>query len=487
MIPASSSRRHRVVRRLGAVLLVCGLFVALAAVAAPAQPAGELVDVVEVEGIIDQTISDYLVERIEHAEADGAEAVVVSLDTPGGLGVSMDRIVDAITTSSVPVAVWVGPSGARAASAGMYIAYASHVLAMAPATTMGAAAPVDLGGGDLDAEVRNTAEGQLLALAEMHGRDVDFARRAVRDGAVVAIGEVDSLPADARLPAGIEPGDVTIVSSGDLGSMPVADLVAESLPDLLTALDGRDVRLMAADGTPTTATIAIDQASANVRFNNLGLVRRVLHTVASPTLAYLLLIAGALALLFEIFQPGFGVSGVTGIVLIGLALYGVSVLPVNWLALGLIVLGLVLLAADLAIAGLGPLTGGGTIALTVGSFLLFSGSHALRLPPWLIGAVVLFNLFFFVVIMTTVLRAQGTQPMLGAEGLEGTVGVVRSVLNPEGRIFVNGALWRGRVPEDAGRVKAGTRVRVLGVDEHMTLQVEIVGTDEDADDQAPVG
>lgn len=472
------------VRKPATILLLAGLFLALLAAAAPAQPSGALVDVIEVEGIIDQTIADYITERIDRAAADGAEAVVISLDTPGGLGISMDEIVNTITNSEVPVAVWVGPSGAQAASAGMYISYASHILAMAPATTIGAATPVDLGGGDLDEKVRNAFEARLVALAELRGRDVEFAREAVRSGAVVAIGEVDELPQGAEVPSGIDIEDVTVVSADDLEQRPVADFVAASLPDVLTALDGREVEMAGANGATTTRTLSIDQAAANVRFNNLGLVRRVLHTVANPTLAYLLLITGALALLFEVFQPGFGVAGVSGLILIGLALYGVSVLPVNWLALGLIVIGLTLLAIDLAIAGLGALTAGGTVALAAGSFLLFS-SDVLRVSPWVIVPVVLFNVLFFVVIMTSVLRAQSSAAMLGAEGMQGKIGVVRSIMNPEGHIFVNGALWRARAPEAVGKVKTGTKVRVLGVNDRLTLDVEVV--DEAAPDEAVVG
>ncbi len=227
----------------------------------------------------------------------------------------------------------------------------------------------------------------------------------------------------------------------------------------------------------------MDGSTANVRFNNLGLVRRVLHTVANPTLAYLLIVAGALAMLFEVFQPGFGVAGVSGLVLFGLGLYGLSVLPVNWLAFGLLLVGLALLAVDLAVAGLGAPTAGGTIALAVGSFLLFSGPELLRVSPWVIGPVVAFNVVFFVIVMTTVLRAQGNQAMAGAEGMIGKVGVVRSVLNPEGHVFVAGALWRARAPQDEGKVRTGERVRVLGVNDRLTLDVEVV----DADDQAPVG
>ena len=492
MIPPVALRRHfgapaprRARLRAAIVLLLSGVVLTALAGAAPAQPSGALVDVVEVEGIIDQTIADYITERIEQAEADKAEVVVLSLDTPGGLGVSMDEIIDTISHSEVPVTVWVGPSGAQAASAGMYIAYASHVLAMAPATTMGAATPVDLGGGDLDDKVRNASEAQLVALAEARGRDVEFARAAVRDGAVIAIGEVDELPEGAELPAGIDADSVSVVSADELDDRPVADFVAASLPDVLTALNGREVELTGPDGSGSSTTLAIDQTTANVRFNNLGLVRRVLHTVANPTLAYLLLISGALALLFEVFQPGFGVAGVSGLILIGLGLYGLSVLPVNWLAFALLVVGLVLLAVDLAVAGLGALTAGGTIALAAGSFLLFT-SPVLRVSLWVIVPVVLFNLLFFVVIMTSVLRAQSSQAMLGAEGMQGKVGVVRSMLNPEGHIFVNGALWRARAPEADGKVKTGTKVRVIGLNDRLTLDVEVLDSDADAD-ATPVG
>lgn len=485
MIPRSGCGRPRAARTLGLTLLLAGLLLGLLTSAAGAQDGtGALVEVVEIEGIVDQTVGDYLIDIIDQAEADGAEAVVVSLDTPGGMGVSADEITSAITQSPVPVVVWVGPSGARASSVGMYMGYAAHVLAMAPSTTIGAAHPVDLRTDDQDPSA--AAEGALVALADLRGRDVDFAARAVRDGAVVAIGEVAQLPQDVQLPSGIERADVTVVAPHELEQRPVADLVVGSLPDLLSALDGRDVELMAADGTTTTAILAVDQATARVRFNNLGLGRRILHTVANPTLAYLLLIGGALTLLFEVFQPGFGVAGVTGVTLIGLALYGLAVLPVNWLAFALVVLGLSLLAADLAIAGLGALTAGGTVALAVGSFLLFDGAQALRVSPWLIGLIVAFNVVFFVVIMTTVLRAQSSQAMLGAEGMEGKVGVVRSMLNPEGHIFVDGALWRARAPADAGKVKTGTQVRVLGVNDRLTLDVEIVDADQAADVRSTV-
>lgn len=474
MVRLRGAAPARVRRPLAVVLLALGFVLGIASAASGQSGDGPLVDVVEIEGVIDQTIADYLDERVVAANRDGAEVVVIQLDTPGGLGVSMEEIVGDIEASRVPVVVWVGPPGAQAASAGTFIAMASHVLAVAPATLLGAATPVDLGGGDLDDKITNAAEGRLEGLAAQRGRNEDFARRAVRDAAVVVTVPDGETEAPEELRDGVDEGDVEVLTATQIVDQGIAEIVASTLPDVLSALDGRTVAVAAGDGGTDEVTLDVDAQTAQVRFHNLGLVRRVLHTVANPTLAYLLLIGGALALLFEVFQPGFGVAGATGVVLLGLGFYGLSVLPVSWVALALIVLGLAMLAADLAVAGLGVLTAGGTIALAVGSFLLFTGPELLRISPWLIGGVVAWNLLFFVVVMTQVLRAQGNQALVGAESLAGKVGVVRSVLNPEGHVFVDGALWRARAPETAGRVATGSKVRVVGLNDRLTLDVELV-------------
>jgi membrane-bound serine protease (ClpP class) len=470
--------------RLSVLVLLTGVLLALVASVAGAQTDGPTVEVLEVEGIIDQTLSDYVTDVIDRANETGAEVVVLQLDTPGGLGESMTRITRAIETSQVPVVVWVGPAGAQAASAGVFIGYSGHLLAMAPGTLMGAATPVALDGSDLGAKIANTTEGELLRLADLRGRDADFASAAIRDAAVIVAAppsaEPVELPEDAVLPADVTRADVEVLSEFDLIDRQIIDFMASTLPDVLRELDGREVAVMNAAGELESRVLDVDPVTANVRFNNLGLIRSLLHTVANPNLAYLLIIGGALAMLFEVFQPGFGVAGVSGFALFGLGLYGLSVLPVRWLAFGLIILGLALLAIDLAIGALGALTAGGTLSLLVGSILLFSGPDILRVSPWIIAAVTVFNVVFFVGIMTTVLRAQGNQAMAGAEGLAGQVGVVRSMLNPEGHIFVAGALWRARAPESAGKVKTGTHVKILGLNDSLTLDVEPITADEGA-------
>ena len=209
-----------------------------------------------------------------------------------------------------------------------------------------------------------------------------------------------------------------------------------------------------------------------MRFNNLGLVGQVLHALTSPTLVYLLVVGGALALLFEVFQPGFGVAGVSGGALLALGALGLAVLPTSWLGIALVPAGLLALAADLALGRLGVLTVAGTVAFAGGSALLFTGPPLLDIPYWLVGVVSAFNVVFFVGVMTSVLRAQGNQALAGAERLIGQTAVVRSMLNPEGHIFAGGALWRARAPEAAGRVKTGTPVRVVGLNDRLTLDVQ---------------
>ncbi|MDP8971370.1 MAG: hypothetical protein M3N52_12915 [Actinomycetota bacterium] len=475
MTPRLRSRRRWPRRRLGALALLAGLVLAaLSATAWAQQEPGATVDVIEVSGVVDPAMARYLTETVAKAEREGSEVVVVQLDTPGGLGVSLDEIVETIGSSRVPVVVWVGPRGAQATSLGTFIAYAAHVLALAPGATIGAAVPVDLGAAT-DEQVRDDVEAALTGLARLRGRGDGFARAAAQ-GTLVAVAPASSVPDPAALGA----EEVESLSPRALIDRRIADFVAASLPDVLGELDGRTVRVAAPGGGSRFDRLTVDEERARVRFHSLGLVGRVLHTLANPTLAYLLLIGGALALLFEVFQPGFGVAGVSGLAMLAMGLYGLWVLPVNWLAFGLLTVGLLLLAADLAVAGLGAATVGGTLALAAGSFLLFDGPALLRVSAWLVLAVVTATVAFFVLVMTTVLRAQAPPTLGDAEGLVGQVGVVRSVLNPQGHVFVAGALWRARAPGPVAPVKTGTRVRVVGSSDASTLDVE------PADQSSPV-
>ncbi len=463
MYPVTGRLAVMTPRFLALLLLFAGLLVA--AVPARAQNSGALVDVVQIEGIVDRQVADYLRDTIAKANADDGDLVAIELDTPGGLGVTAEELVQMIATSEVPVLTFVPPSS-RATSAGAVIAQASHILAMSPVSRMGAAAPVDLGSAAAGDELAE----QMASLAERRGRNPEFAAAMVRDARVLTVLAPGADATDVPQDVVTESDDVLALGADEVLEGEYADVVEPGLNSVLERLSGYEVAL---DGG-ATRVLSIDGETAQIRFNSLGLIPRILHTVANPTLAYLLVISGALALAFEVFQPGFGVAGVSGLALASLGLYGLTVLPVNWWGVALVVVGLVLLTIDLAVAGLGALTVGGALALGLGSFLSFGGPPILRPSPWVLGLVVLFTLAYFVVILTTVLRAQGSQAITGAEGLVGQTGVVRSVLNPEGHVYVRGALWRARAPEEAGRVRTGSAVRVLGVNDALTLEVEPV-------------
>ncbi|HYH27555.1 MAG TPA: nodulation protein NfeD [Actinomycetota bacterium] len=413
-----------------------------------AQDDARIVEVIDLRGVIDPTLAGYLSTRVSSAIDEGAEAIVIQLDTPGGVDVSMRAMVQEIIRSPVPVAVWVGPPGARAASAGVFLVYASHFAVMADGTNLGAAHPVDLGGnleGAQEDKAVNDATAFLRSLAERRGRNVEFAEDAVR--------ESRSLTAREAL------------------DEEVIDSVESSIPDVLAAMDGRSFEV--AGGAERTVDTVAEEGEAGrvvVRFHKPGLLTRILHAVTDPSVAFLLLVLGFWAIVFEISQPGFGIAGISGAVSLILAFYALSVLPVNLAALLLVLLGLALFAIDVFTAGLGVFTIGGTLALGVGSFLLFAGvSPELDVSPWLISFVLLGSVLFFGFGMTVAMRARRERSSMGQEGLVGLVGVTRGDVDPDGQVLVKGALWKAQAAD--GPIAAGRRVRVRRVD-GLTLFVE---------------
>lgn len=464
-------------------MLVLGL---LAGIAAPThaetdaeQSSGateQQVDVVEAVGVLDGPLVSYLVSAIEKANAEGSVAVVIRLDTPGALGGDIDAVVAAINRSAIPVVVYVGTPGARAFGAGVRVAAAAHVLALAPATTYGVATPQDLG---------RTDAMSVLEVADLLGRTADdgtpsgsFLTQAADGAAVVAVPDGETGTAvigDAQLPDRHDTSRIRTLDERALAAEGIADIVAPTLQGVLSRLT--DVQVQTAAGP---VTLNVDPVTANVRFVNPSLLVRILHTAASPTLAYLLLLAGALALFFEIFQPGFGVAGVAAIAVLGLGVYSLFPLPVAAVWMVVAMVGLLLLAYDLAIAGLSWPTALGTLLLGVGSFRMWL-VEALSPPAWLLVLGTLSAMVFFGFMMTTVLRAQGNQALAGAGQVEGKVGIVRSVLNPDGHVFVGGALWRARAPESLGKVQTGTRVRIVGLNDQLTLDVAVMEGEPEAD------
>lgn len=399
---------------------------------------GPVVEVVDLEGVIDPTTAGYLETKIQQATRDGSEAVVVQLDTPGGLDVSMRDMVQQIVRSPVPVVVWVGPGGARAASAGVFLVYASHLAAMAPSTNLGAAHPVDLGG-DLSEAVEekavNDAAALLRSLAEQRGRDPEFAEATVR--------ESESL---------------TDQEAFDRGVVEIDPAAAESISQLLREIDGSPVETISGSQTLETSGPEV-----TVRFHQPGLLTRILHAITDPTIAYLLLVLGFWAIVFEISQPGIGVAGLAGAVSLLLAFYALAVLPLSLAGLLLLLLGMVFFVIDVFTAGLGVWTVGGALALTAGSILLFGGvAPAIAVSPWVIGFVVAGSVLFFGFAMTVALRGRRRAAITGQEGLVGLRGQARSDLSPEGQAWVKGAVWKARALN--GPIPAGSQIRVRRVD-----------------------
>ena len=434
--------RRFALARLVAAALLFGL-----ALAGPAlSQESHVVDVVELEGVIDPTTAGYLQSKLDAAADDGSDVVVIQLDTPGGLDISMRDMVQRILRSPVPVVVWVGPPGARAASAGVFLVYASHVAAMAPGTNLGAAHPVDLGGelaDDSETKAVEDAAALLRDLATERGRNAEFADAAVRESA--------ALGAEEAFEEGVI--DVDPETTGSISS-------------LLGSLHGRQV-----DTVSGPRTLATSGEDVTIRFHEPGLLTRILHAITDPTLAYLLLILGFWALVFELAQPGIGVAGVSGVVALILAVAALAVIPFNVAGLLLIILGLVFFTIDVFTAGLGVWTVGGTVALLAGSIMVFGGvAPAIGVSPWVIGMVVAGSVLFFGFAMTVAMRGRKRAALTGSEGMIGLSGEARSDLSPEGQAWVKGALWRARALN--GPIESGKRIRVKRIDGLMLIVQE---------------
>ncbi len=405
----------------------------------PATAQGPRVDVLTVEGVITPVVADYLAGGIRAAEQEGAAAVIIQMDTPGGLAEATWAIVRTISNAAVPVVVYVCPQGARAASAGVYITYAAHVAAMAPKTRIGAATPVSIGDGgqagellpEMKRKVEEDALAGLRASAQAHGRNVDWAERAVREAASATDGE-------AR----------------DLG---VVEIIANDMGDLLRQLDGRTVAL--ASGRQVT----LRTAGAALNPRPMSFLGRFLVILTDPTVAYLLLGAGLLGLWVEISNPGVSLPGLLGGVCIVLGLYGMGTLQVNWAGVLLIVFAFVLFAFDLFTPTHFVLTTGGVVALLMGSLLLVNSSEPyLRIELWAVLALLGTVIVLMAVGIALAVRRLRQTKVSGIESLVGEVGVARQDLTPAGLVFVDGALWQAQA-EDAP-LPAGTQVEVLSVE-----------------------
>ncbi len=427
----------------------------------------------EVKGAIGPATRDYVLNGIEHARETGAELVILEMDTPGGLDSAMRDIIKGILGSSVPVVTYVSPSGSRAASAGTYILYASHVAAMAPATNLGAATPVQIGGGapsppipgdEQDPDSDQTADADdeeaseddspelsgtamerktvhdaaayIRGLAELRGRNAEWAERAVR--------EAVSLTAEAALEEN------------------VIDVVAVDVPELLAAIDGMSVKL-------GNETVEISSDSLMVEIYEPDWRTRFLMVITDPNIAYLLMLAGAYGLLLEGYNPGAFVPGIVGAICLLLALFAFQVLPVNYAGLALIALGVALMVAEAFAPSFGVLGLGGIVAFVFGSVILMDTDvPGFAISRLLIGTVAAVGGTLLLAMMLFLIRSHRQPVVSGTESMLGETAEALETFTTTGTVFVQGECWKATTTRP---VMKGQSVQVTGI-EGLVLRVE---------------
>lgn len=398
---------------------------------------------ITVDAPIDAVTAEYITHAIQRADAENASLLILSLNTPGGLDTSMREIIEKILAARTPIAAWVSPSGARAASAGLFIAVACDLFVMAPGTNTGAAHPVGVGmpGQSQDQtmaeKLTEDAAAYIKSLAERRGRNVTMAEDAVRKSL--------SYPASEALKGGLIDG------------------LAGSVEELTALVEGKVITRF--NGEKLSLTLK-GQPIVEIPLSGR---QKFLLTISNPNLAYLLLMLGLLGLYFEFAHPGAIFPGVLGSISLILAFFAFQILPINYAGLALIFLAILLFILEIKIASHGLLAIGGIVALIIGSIMLIRSNVPEMKPSlnFIIPVVLGFSLIF-IFIVTIVVRAMRRKVQTGAEGLTGEIGTAQTDLDPEGRVFVHGELWRAAAE---AAIPKGTKVRVVKVEKNLTLKV----------------
>jgi membrane-bound serine protease (ClpP class) len=401
--------------------------------------------VLDIEGAIGPAVADYVTREIQAANAADTGLIVVRMNTPGGLDTSMREIIRAILASPIPVAAYVAPSGARAASAGTYIAYACAIAAMAPGTNLGAATPIQMRGLPLlpegkpeekggskeppDAESRkmiNDAVAFIRGLAELNGRNADWAEEAVRSAV--------SLPASDAL------------------KLHVIDVIADDIPDLLRKIDGRDVK---AAGKP----VRLETAGLEPLPDPPDWRTEILAIITDPNVAFLLMLIGVYGLIFEFLNPGAVAPGLIGGISLLVGLFALNLLPINYAGVALVLLGIGLMVAEAHIGAFGVIGVGGIIAFVIGAIIMFpSGAPGFTLSWSVVAAAAAVSAAFFLLVISMLLRSRRRPVVTGKEALMGAQGEAVTWDGAEGRVRVNGEIWRARA---AAVLQPGSRVKVV--------------------------
>ncbi len=396
------------------------------------------VEWVKVDGAIGPIAHKIIGEALDRAEASNAEALIIEMDTPGGLLSTTRLIAKLMLAAEIPVVVYISPSGARAGSAGVFITLAANLAAMAPGTNIGAAHPVDIGGGSPGGEkdsagvmkekVTNDAAAFARTLAEHNHKNVEWAERAVRES--VSATESEAL------------------------KLGVVDLIASSRDSLLILLDGRVVDIEGRSDTLHTAGAEIQETPLSLRL-------RILDTIADPNFAYIFLLLGVYGMFFELYNPGLIFPGVVGGLSLILAFFSLQLLPMSWAGLLLILLGILLFALEIKITSYGLLSVAGVISMMIGSLMLFDPAKTgIRVGLHLIIPASIVTALFFAFVVGMGIRAQARKVTTGPEGLIGEVGIVKMALAPNGKVLVHGELWDAVSDE---RFEPGEQVEVKGV------------------------
>ena len=412
--------------------VICLMFGAVLCV--KARPLTPAIGVMRIEGAIVPVVAEYICRSIKQAEDNGSTAVIIELDTPGGLVDTTKNIVVRILNADVPVIVYISPAGASADSAGTFIALSAHIAAMAPGTRIGAATPITMGGEVPDETQQKMTEATaawMRSIAEQRSRDVQYAELAVTEGKSYT--------------------DSEALKNG------LIDIKADDLHDLISKIDGMEVIL--ANGEKVTLNLE----GALLNKVEMDLMERLLHTISNPNIALILMSIGMIGIMVEIYNPGAIVPGVIGSICLLLAFYSLNMLDAFWGGIALIVLAFALFIAEMFTPVFGIFTAGGLVAFVFGALILFSSDvHGFEVSSWLIGMLAVLLAAFFGFVVQRLIKAHRDQPVSGKEGLVGKTAVVKTAMDPEGMVFIDGELWLA--VSEGERIEEGEKVVVINVD-----------------------